>query len=59
MYGGAINTLSVYSGSNNTFNQSGNQGDVWLKANITMILENKVSCILMITVKIIMIIIIK
>jgi len=58
MYGGAINTLSVYSGNNNTFNQSGNQGDVWLKANITMILENKVSCILMITVKITMIIMI-
>ena len=50
MYGETINTLNVYNGNNKTFNQSGNQGDVWVKANITMILEHKVSCILMIAV---------
>ena len=49
MYGETINTLNVYNGNNKTFNQSGNQGDVWVKANITMILENKVSCLRMIT----------
>ena len=50
MYGETINTLNVYNGNNKTFNQSGNQGDVWVKTNITMILENKVSYMLMITV---------
>jgi len=50
MYGETINTLNVFNGNNLAFNQSGNQGDVWLKANITMILENKVSCMLIITV---------
>ena len=49
MYGETINTLNVYNGNNKTFNQSRNQGDVWVKANITMILENKVSCLRMIT----------
>ena len=44
MYGETINTLNVFNGNNLAFNQSGNQGDVWLKANITMILENNVSC---------------
>jgi len=43
MYGETINTLNVFNGNNLAFNQSGNQGDVWLKANITMILENKVT----------------
>ena len=44
MYGETINTLNVFNGNDLAFNQSGNQGDVWLKANITMILENNVSC---------------
>lgn len=44
MYGETINTLNVFNGNNLAFNQSGNQDDVWLKTNIAMILENKVSC---------------
>ena len=50
MYGETINTLNVYNGNNKTFSQSGNQGDAWVKANITMILGNKASCLLMVTV---------
>ena len=43
MYGETINTLIVYNGDTEVFTESGNQGNVWLAAKITMNLQSKVS----------------
>jgi len=43
MYGETINTLSVYNGYTEMFRKSGNQGNFWLTAKITMTLQSKVS----------------
>lgn len=43
MYGDTINTLTVYNGNDTVFNQSGNQGNAWLKAKITLTLRRNVS----------------
>ena len=43
MYGETINTLSVYNGYTEMFTKSGNQGNFWLTAKITMTLQSKVS----------------
>ena len=45
MYGDSINALNVYNGKTKMFARSGKQGDEWLKAEITMTLQSKVSCI--------------
>ena len=43
MYGATINTLNVYNGNVEIFTKSGNQGNVWLFANVTMALQSMVS----------------
>ena len=43
MYGDTINTLNVYNGNTEVFTKSGNQGNIWLPAKITMTLQSKVS----------------
>ena len=43
MYGDTINTLNVYNGNTKMFSKSGNQGNEWSTAEITMTLQNKVS----------------
>ena len=45
MYGDSINTLNVYNGITKVFTKSGNQGNEWLNAKITMSLQTTVSCI--------------
>ena len=45
MYGETINTLNVYNGITRTFTNSGNQGNQWLNAKLTMTLQDTVSCI--------------
>ena len=45
MFGATINTLNVYNGNTEVFTKSGNQGNVWLFANVTMTLQSKVSSI--------------
>ena len=45
MYGATINTLNVYNGNAEIFTKSGNQGNVWLFANVTMGLRSEVSSI--------------
>jgi len=45
MYGETINKLIVYNGYSEVFIKSGNQGNVWLSAKVTMTLQSKVSCI--------------
>jgi len=45
MYGATINKLIVYNGYSEVFTKSGNQGNVWLSAKITMTLQSKVSSI--------------
>ena len=45
MYGETINTLNVYNGNTTIFTKSGNQGNVWLTAKITLTLQSNVSCI--------------
>ena len=43
MHGYGVNTLYVFNGNTRVFTKSGNQGDQWLKAKITMTLGSKVS----------------
>ena len=43
MYGETINRLNVYNGYTKVFTESGNQGNVWLSAKITITLQSKVS----------------
>ena len=45
MYGVTINTLNVYNGITKVFTKSGNQGNIWLNAKLTMTLQATVSCI--------------
>ena len=45
MYGDTINTLNVYNGNTKVFTKSGNQGNIWLFAKVTMTLQSKVSSI--------------
>ena len=50
MYGETINTLNVYNGNTTIFTKSGNQGNEWLMAKVTMTLQNIVGfylCILL------------
>ena len=44
MYGDAINTLNVYNGNAWVFRKSGNQGNVWLEAKVSLTLQRNVSC---------------
>ena len=43
MYGDAIGTLNVYSGTELVFIVSGNQGNYWIRARKTIHLRHKVS----------------
>ena len=43
MYGTDVNTLNIFNGNTRVFTQSGNRGNQWLKAKITMTLGSKVS----------------
>lgn len=43
MYGYTVNTLNVFNGNTRVFTKSGNQGNQWLKAEISMTLGSKVS----------------
>ena len=43
MYGDTMGTLTVFSGSAVVFNTSGNHGNYWMKAEITIHLDNFVS----------------
>ena len=45
MYGETINTLNVYNGITRIFTKSGNQGNQWLIAKLTITLQDRVSCI--------------
>lgn len=45
MYGADVKTLNVYNGNTRVFNKSGNQGNVWLTAKITLTLHSIVSCV--------------
>ena len=45
MYGYAINTLNVFNGNTKVFTKSGEQGNEWFTANVTMNLQSKVSCL--------------
>ena len=45
MYGKTVNTLSVYNGYTEEFTKSGNKGNFWQTAKITMTLQSKVSSI--------------
>ena len=45
MYGDTINTLNVYNGITKVFTKSGNQGNEWLNAKLTMSLQTTVSYI--------------
>jgi len=42
MYGETMGTLTVFSGSAVVFNTSGNHGNTWIKANITIHLDSMV-----------------
>ena len=43
MYGDTMGTLTVFSGSGVVFNASGNHGNTWIKAEITIPLDSVVS----------------
>ena len=43
MYGDAMGTLTVFSGNVVVFNTSGSHGNYWIKAEITIYLDNRVS----------------
>ena len=43
MYGADIGTLNVFSGKMTVFNKSGDQGDMWRKAETTVVLGQNVS----------------
>ena len=43
MYGYTMGTLTVFNGNAVVFNTSGNHGDYWKKAEITIYLDNTVS----------------
>ena len=47
MYGDTINSLNVYSGNSKIFYKYKNQGNVWLKAKMSLTLQRKVSCIIL------------
>ena len=44
MYGDTVGTLTVFSGSGVVFRASGNHGNSWIKAEITIQLDSIVSC---------------
>ena len=43
MYGGTINQLNVFNGKRSVFTRSGQQGDRWLYAQVTINVQNTVS----------------
>ena len=43
MYGADMGTLNVFSGNMIVFNKSGNQGNIWKKAERTIVLGHDVS----------------
>ena len=43
MYGDTVGTLTVFSGSGVVFNASGNHGNTWILANVTIHLDGIVS----------------
>ena len=51
MYGATAGTLNVYSGNNKVFNISGNQGNNWMKVEISIYLNTSVSIVLVKTQK--------
>lgn len=46
MYGYGIHTLNLFNGNTTVFTKSGNQGNQWFMAKITLTIQSKVSCIL-------------
>ena len=46
MYGATINRLNVFNGSSIVFTKSGQQGNRWLYAEVTVFVQNTVSSIL-------------
>lgn len=44
MYGDTMGTLTVSSGNAVVFNESGNHGNIWKKAMISIYLDSVVSC---------------
>ena len=45
MYGSSINHLNVFNGNTNVFTKSGQQGNRWLFAEVTINVQNIVSCL--------------
>ena len=43
MYGTSINRLNVFNGNSNVFTKSGQQGNRWLYAEVTVNVQNTVS----------------
>ena len=46
MYGATINQLNVWNGNSIAFTKSGQQGNRWLFAEVTVFVQNTVSCLL-------------
>ena len=46
MYGTSINRLNVFNGNSNVFRKSGQQGNRWLYAEVTLNVQNTVSSLL-------------
>ena len=46
MYGATINRLNVFNGYSNVFTRSGQQGNRWLNAEMTVVVQNTVSSLL-------------
>ena len=43
MYGATINRLNVINGNSTVFTRSGQQGNVWIYAEVTVFVQNNVS----------------
>ena len=43
MYGDTINRLNVFIGNSTVFTKSGQQGNVWMYAEVTVFVQNNVS----------------
>ena len=43
MYGATINRLNVFNGNNTVFTKSGQQGNMWMYAEVTVYVQNNVS----------------
>ena len=43
MYGATINRLNVFNGNSTMFTKSGQQGNMWMYAEVTVFVQNNVS----------------